>query len=85
MIKYKPKTKNAELTDILYTGSKTAPTYLVPGKDFAVTGYSKNIKTGTAKVKIKGIGEYAGKKTLSFKIVQKKADYKGALVGGGWK
>ena len=79
------KLSNAELTGILYTGSKTDPVYLVPGKDFTVTGYSKNIKTGTAKVKIKGIGEYAGKKTLSFKIVQKKADYKGALVGGGWK
>lgn len=35
---------------------------------FEITGYSNNIKKGTAKVTIHGIGEYGGSKTVSFKI-----------------
>ncbi len=49
-----------------------------------IASYSNNIKRGTAKVVLKGKGSYAGTKTLSFKIVQKGADYQGALVGDGW-
>ncbi|MBO4375252.1 MAG: hypothetical protein J5829_09120 [Lachnospiraceae bacterium] len=75
---------NADLTDILYAGSKDSPDYLVPGKDFRITGYSNNIKTGTAKVTLQGLGYYAGTKTLTFKIVKRKIDYKG-VVGGGNK
>ena len=41
--------------------------------------------TGTAKVTIQGTGSYGGTKTLSFKIIAKKGDYKGSLVGGEWK
>ncbi len=74
-----------ELMRILYTGSRDAPKYLEPGKDFEVIGYTGNVKKGTAKVKLKGKGDYAGTKTLSFKIVERKVDYKGELVDGEWK
>ena len=43
------------LTNVLYTGSKSAPKYLVPGVDFVVESYQKNTKTGTAKVTLKGM------------------------------
>lgn len=75
---------NADLTGILYTGSKKSPTYLIPGTDFKVISYTNNIETGTAKVTLQGIGKCGGTKTLTFKIVAKKGDYKGALVGGEW-
>ena len=75
---------NADLTGILYTGSKSSPVYLTPGTDFKVVSYTNNTKTGTAKVTIQGIGAYGGTRTLSFKIIAKKGDYKGALVGGEW-
>lgn len=45
---------------------------LVLGRDYLITGYSNNINKGTAKVTIKGINNYAGSKTLSFKINPKK-------------
>lgn len=38
---------------------------------FEIIGYSNNIKKGTAKVTIHGIGEYGGSKTASFKIIAK--------------
>ena len=75
---------NADLTGILYTGSKSSPVYLIPGTDFKVVSYTNNTKTGTAKVTIQGIGAYGGTRTLSFKIIAKKGDYKGSLVGGEW-
>ncbi len=80
------KLSKADLTNIVYTGSKGSENYLKPGTDFVVvsSGYSNNVKKGTAKVTIRGIGAYAGTKTLSFKIEQRQLDYKGALVGGGW-
>jgi len=77
--------KSSDLTDILYVGDKKSPTYLVHGTDFVVLNYTNNTKTGTAKVTLKGIGSYGGTKTLTFKIKQKKGDYKGVLIGGEWK
>ncbi|MCR5651981.1 MAG: hypothetical protein K6F86_12455, partial [Lachnospiraceae bacterium] len=50
-----------------------------------VKGYVNNIKKGTAKVIFKGQGSFAGKKTVSFKIKQKKVNFEGSLVGGEWK
>jgi len=73
------KLSYADLTNVLYTGSKSAPKYLTPGTDFEIVSYSNNIKRGTAKVVLKGKGSYAGTKTLSFKIVQRKVDYAGKL------
>ena len=81
------KLSKPDLTDIVYTGSKGSENYLKPGIDFEVidSTYTNNVKKGTAKVKVKGLGAYAGMKTLSFKIEQRKVDYKGALVGDDWK
>ncbi len=36
--------------------------------DFEIVGYTNNIKKGTAKVTIHGLGEYGGTKTVTFKI-----------------
>lgn len=73
------KLSYADLTNVLYTGSKSAPTYLIPGTDFEIASYSNNTKRGTAKVVLKGKGSYAGTKTLTFKIVRRKVDYTGKL------
>ena len=74
-----------DLKEILYTDSKTDPRDLEPGKDFVVSGYKNNIKKGTAKVTLKGIGAFGGTKTLNFKIIEKQGDYKGALIGDKWQ
>ena len=76
---------NADLTGILYTGQKTSPVYLIPGKDFRVTGYQKNDQKGTAKVTLQGLGDHAGTKTLSFLIRTRNTDFKGVLIGDKWK
>lgn len=76
------KLSNADLAEILYTGSRILPSCLVPGRDFMIAGCSNNVKKGTARVTLKGTVAYAGTKTLTFKIVKKKADYKGKLGGG---
>ena len=73
------KLSYADLTRVLYTGKKNSPKYLVPGTDFEIVSYSNNIKRGTAKVVLKGKGSYAGTKTLTFKIVQRKVSYTGKL------
>ena len=39
--------------------------------EYEIIGYSKNIKKGTAKMTIHGLGEYGGTKTVNFKIVAK--------------
>lgn len=39
--------------------------------DYEIVGYTNNIKKGTAKVTIRGVGNYGGTKTVNFKIVQK--------------
>lgn len=41
-------------------------------EDYEITGYSNNLKSGTAKVTIRGIGIYGGEKTVSFKIEKQK-------------
>lgn len=80
------KLSDPELTGILSVKDKTGATVnLLPGTHFRVTGYTNNVKRGTAKVTIQGVGDFAGTKTIAFKIVQKKVDYMGALIGGGWQ
>lgn len=39
--------------------------------DYEIVGYTNNIKKGTAKVTIRGVGSYGGTKTANFKIGQK--------------
>ena len=38
------------------------------GDDYQIVGYTNNLKKGTAKVTIKGVGEYGGTKQVSFRI-----------------
>ena len=72
-----------------YTGKAVKPapavkyndiTTLQNGYDYTVT-YSNNVKVGTAKVTIKGIGNYTGTVTKTFKIT-KLAKVIGAKLGG---
>ncbi len=76
-----------ELKGLLYTGSKDSPVFLTPGEDgdFKVLSYSGNQKKGTAKVTLQGLGDFAGTRTLSFKITDKKGSWCGILVDGEWK
>ena len=59
--------------------AETSELSLIPGTDFEIASYSNNTKRGTAKVVLKGRGSYAGTKTLSFRIVQRKVDYAGKI------
>ncbi|MDE6363592.1 MAG: FIVAR domain-containing protein, partial [Lachnospiraceae bacterium] len=43
--------------------------------EYEIVGYTKNIKKGTAKVTIHGLGEYGGTKTGKFKIIAKKMQW----------
>ncbi|MCR5503950.1 MAG: InlB B-repeat-containing protein [Lachnospiraceae bacterium] len=75
-----------ELSGLLYTGKKKTPAFLEPGEDgdFKVVSYTNNKKKGTAKVLLQGVNDYAGTRTLTFRIVQKKGVYCGTLVDGEW-
>ncbi len=42
--------------------------------DYEIVGYSNNVAKGTAKVTIRGIGNYGGEKTVTFKINSKKVN-----------
>lgn len=44
----------------------------VSENQFEIVGYENNIKLGTAKVIIQGLGEFGGRKMISFKIVKKR-------------
>ena len=46
-------------------------TNLTYGNDFEVVSYSQNVKKGVAKVTFKGIGNYGGEKTVTFKITER--------------
>lgn len=41
---------------------------LVQGRDYEISGYANNIAKGTAKVTLRGLGNYGGEKTVNFKI-----------------
>ncbi len=60
--------------DEVYTGSAITKDVSVAGltkdKDYTVT-YTNNVNVGTATLTIKGIGEYFGEKSYTFKITQK--------------
>lgn len=68
-----------------YTGKPVKPTkadmvvkigtVTLESKDYVITGYENNVNRGTAKVTIKGIGNYGGVKTATFSIVSKSMDY----------
>ena len=50
------------------TKIKVGKEYLEEG-DYEIIGYTNNIKKGTAKMTLKGVGDYGGTKTVTFKIV----------------
>lgn len=57
---------------LVYTNKETSKTTrLVKKTDFKITNYSNNINVGTATAIVQGIGNYTGKRTMSFKITQK--------------
>ena len=66
----------SEISSQSYTGSAIKPSVtvkingktLVLNKDYTVT-YSNNKDIGTAEIRIEGIGNYTGKKTITFKII----------------
>lgn len=68
----------SEISSKTYTGSEIEPNVTVKidnktlkeNEDYTVT-YSNNIYIGTAQITIKGIGNYTGTKTTTFKIVPK--------------
>lgn len=64
--------ENVVLTkdDIILTNTKTKE-QLKP-EEFEIINHSNNHKVGTAKVTIKGVGEYGGTRTIKFKIVKAK-------------
>ncbi|MCR5508103.1 MAG: DUF6273 domain-containing protein [Lachnospiraceae bacterium] len=83
------KLGRADLKQLLFTGKASAPDYLIPAgstgdNDFTVLYYSNNINTGTAGVTLAGRGNWGGTRTLTFKIISKKRDYKGAFIDGTW-
>ena len=69
----------SEISSKTYTGSAIEPSFTVTlnnkilkeNEDYTVT-YSNNISIGTAKILIKGTGNYTGEKTITFKIIPKK-------------
>ena len=69
---YEVKLSEAELNKLLYTGKKNDPKYLIYNTDFTVVKYINNDKPGTAKIILKGTGDYGMTKTVTFKIKPKK-------------
>ena len=69
---YPVKLSNEDLKGVLSIGD----TVLVPGKDFIIdrSSYRNNNKKGTAKVTLIGTGAMAGRKTVTFRIVQRKVN-----------
>ena len=74
------KIKNDKIENQQYTGSKINPTpklytmtgktkvYLTENMDYEIIGCYNNIKKGTATILIKGIHDYSGVKSITFKI-----------------
>lgn len=68
-----------------YTGKAVEPTKndltVTIGKtvlaktDYVIVGYENNVKKGTAKMTIRGIGNYGGEKTVTFPIASKTMNY----------
>ncbi|MBQ3271619.1 MAG: Ig-like domain-containing protein [Solobacterium sp.] len=59
------------LTEADFTKAMESNMNLVYGTDYEIVRYENNIKVGTAKVIIRGLGNYGGEKTLTFRIGQR--------------
>ncbi len=76
-----------------YTGSPVQPGYDViqiklgdrylTSEDYVIVSYENNIEKGKAKVNLEGIGDYGGKKTVTFTIELPPAAFAVAYVGNG--
>ena len=44
---------------------------VLDSSDFEIVSYANNVNKGTATVTIKGVGNYGGTKTVTFKITQR--------------
>lgn len=68
---YSGKAYNAGVK-LVYTNKETSQTTrLIRKTDYKITNYTNNINVGIATAIVQGIGNYTGKKTMSFKITQK--------------
>ena len=82
----------SKVSPMQYTGKAITPvpvvkdgdTVLQKGTDFTVT-YNKNKNIGSAGIKITGIGNYTGTKTIKFDIVPKKVSLKSVKQAGKGK
>ena len=71
---------------VLKDGKVEKRLYLVGDmQNIAVVGYEKNINKGTAKVTFKGVGNYGGTKTVTFKIGQRSIQTWFNEVFDSWK
>ncbi|MBR5579500.1 MAG: hypothetical protein IKW28_10965, partial [Lachnospiraceae bacterium] len=68
---------NEDITIKIKNNSAT----LVKDQDYRIVGYTNNVKKGTAKVTLQGIGDFGGTKTVTFKIVQRdlESNWKGVV------
>lgn len=57
-----------EAEKLLYTGKGKDIKYLTWKEDFEIVRYENNIKPGTAKVILRGIGTHGGTRTITLKI-----------------
>ena len=60
-----------EKKDLTITYKEGKETRTLTEAEYEITGYQNNVKKGTAKVTIKGLGAYVGTKTVAFKIEAK--------------
>ena len=67
-----PTGDNLTVTLDVKEGNSRVKKTLRCGTDYTIIAYQNNEKAGTAKMILKGLGDYGGLKTVSFKIVQRK-------------
>ncbi len=85
IVKYSISKARVAVKDMYYTGreihpdpSKDEVRVVVNGKkltygvDYVIDSYSNNVRKGTAKLTVRGIGEYGGEKEASFRIGTRK-------------
>lgn len=65
----KPVCPDKSAITITYKNGKDVVT--IPKTSYEIVAYEKNNSLGNAKIKIRGLGNYGGVKTVSFKIVKK--------------
>ena len=67
-----PTENNMTVTLTVKEGNVRTTRTLRYGTDYTIIAYQNNDKAGTGKMILKGLGNYGGLKTVSFKIVQRK-------------